>query len=193
MPIRRQHGDDEGSFATLHGLFWLTANLAERAPVLVAVDDLQWCDAPSLRFLSYLARRVDGLPVIVACSTRVGEPGAETSLIGELESEAHANLVRPASLSPAAVAELLSAGLKADPAPEFLEAVYTSCGGNPLLLSELEHAVVTEGMKPTAAAAARVRELGPEALSRYVLQRLRRLDVPAEVLARAVGGARGRR
>ena len=38
-------------FAALHGLYWLTANLSEKGPLLLAVDDLHWSDPPSLRFL----------------------------------------------------------------------------------------------------------------------------------------------
>jgi hypothetical protein len=47
------------SFAVLHGLYWLTANLAERCPLLIAVDDAHWADAASLRFLVYLVGRLD--------------------------------------------------------------------------------------------------------------------------------------
>jgi DNA-binding CsgD family transcriptional regulator len=64
--------------------------------------------------------------------------------------------------------------------------VYTSCAGNPFLLNELVQAVLAERIEPSASAAARVRELGPESLSRFVLQRLRRLGAPATALARAV-------
>ena len=42
------------AFATLHGLYWLVVNLAERAPLLLAIDDAQWADEPSLRFLLHL-------------------------------------------------------------------------------------------------------------------------------------------
>jgi predicted ATPase len=53
------------SHGVLHGLFWLTANLAGGAPLLLAVDDLHWCDAPSLRFLG-LSRPSPGGPAGVA-------------------------------------------------------------------------------------------------------------------------------
>jgi hypothetical protein len=44
-------GDDaefQGSFAILHGLYWLTANLAADGPLVITVDDAQWCDIASL-------------------------------------------------------------------------------------------------------------------------------------------------
>lgn len=39
----------DASFASLHGLFWLTANLCARHSQLLVVDDLHWADVPSLR------------------------------------------------------------------------------------------------------------------------------------------------
>ncbi len=178
--------DEEAAFATLHGLFWLTANLTERAPVLVSVDDLHWCDRPSLRFLSYLARRLDGLPLLLAGSVRPGEPDADAAAIAELEAEPRATVVHPAPLSPDAVRLVVRTALDNEPAAEFVHAVHAACGGNPLLMHELVRAVASEGIQPDAAAAANVHELGPEKLARAVLRRLRRLGPAAEALARAV-------
>ena len=50
--------------AVLHGLYWLVADLAAEAPMVLLVDDAQWLDAASSRFLLYLARRIDSLPVL---------------------------------------------------------------------------------------------------------------------------------
>ena len=58
------------AFATLHGLYWLVVNLTERGPLVLAVDDVQWADEPSLRFLLHLAHRLAGLPVVVALTVR---------------------------------------------------------------------------------------------------------------------------
>src|SRR5919106_6094459 len=52
-------GGEGASFASLHGLFWLVLNLAEEGPLLLAVDDVHWCDRPSLLFVAYLARRLE--------------------------------------------------------------------------------------------------------------------------------------
>jgi len=59
-------------FAAIHGLYWLLANQAERAPVVVLIDDLQWVDAPSLAWLGYLALRAADLAVLLVLGLRSG-------------------------------------------------------------------------------------------------------------------------
>ena len=49
----------DASLATLHGLYWLTANLAARGPLLLAIDDLHWSDLLSQRWLAYLLPRIE--------------------------------------------------------------------------------------------------------------------------------------
>ena len=73
----RRAGDGDAataSFAALHGLYWLTLNLAAERPLLLAIDDLHWCDRPSLRFVAYLARRLEG-----AAGARRRQPCARPS------------------------------------------------------------------------------------------------------------------
>jgi DNA-binding CsgD family transcriptional regulator len=53
---------EDVSFAALHGLYWLTVNAAADGRLMVIVDDLHWCDRPSLRFLAYLSRRLGARP-----------------------------------------------------------------------------------------------------------------------------------
>ena len=65
----------DATFAALHGLYWLTANVAADGPLLLSVDDLHWCDRPSLRFLAYLVRRLEDMPALVGAHAPQHGPG----------------------------------------------------------------------------------------------------------------------
>jgi hypothetical protein len=41
------------TFAFLHSLFWLCANLARRTPAILVIDDCHWIDGESLRWLRF--------------------------------------------------------------------------------------------------------------------------------------------
>ena len=174
------------SFAALHGLFWLAANLASERPLLLAVDDLPWCDAPSLRFLAYLARRLEGLPILLVATVRSGEPGADPALLAEIVHDPAAVTLLPGPLSAAGAAALVRARLGAGAEEAFCVACHDATGGNPLLLRQLLRALEAEGAVPDAAQAGVVRAVGPRAASSTVLVRLGRLPAGAAAVARAV-------
>ena len=58
------------SYALQHGLYWLASNLSTDSPLALVVDDLQWCDAPSVRTLAFIARRLEGQPLALVLATR---------------------------------------------------------------------------------------------------------------------------
>src|SRR5919202_3888520 len=103
------------SFAVLHGLYWLAANFAANRPLVIAVDDAHWADLPSLRFLAYLAPRVEGLGLSLLVALRPVRPAEEPPSLAAIRSAAR--LVRPRLLSEAAAADLArsSAGSQASP------------------------------------------------------------------------------
>jgi DNA-binding CsgD family transcriptional regulator len=176
---------EDPSFASLHGLYWLTVNLSADAPLLLLVDDLHWCDRASLRFLAYLARRLEGLPVMVACSLRPAERAGNTALIGELAADPATASIRPRPLSEPAVADLVGELLGETADRAFSSACRAATGGNPLLLHELVKGLDAEGVRPDAGHVGVVSELGPKAASRSVLVRLARLSPEAVELARS--------
>jgi DNA-binding CsgD family transcriptional regulator len=132
-PAPTRAGDT--TFAVMHGLYWLAANLAARGPLLIAVDDAHWADASSLRWLAYLASRVEGLPLALLVASRPMEPAATDAGLLELRRQARA-VVRPALLSQAAVATVVRASVT-DAGDELCRSLWTSTGGNPLYLDEL--------------------------------------------------------
>jgi DNA-binding CsgD family transcriptional regulator len=176
----------EGSFAALHGLYWLTANVSQERPVVLVVDDLHWCDRASLRFLAYLAQRLEDLPVLLVASYRRSEPGADQALIGELTSDPQAQLLMPRLLTATAVAEVVRDRLGEGVEPAFADACHSSTAGNPLLLEELLKTLAADRIPPDAAHIDAIAELGPRAVSRAVLLRLSRLSADAVRVARAI-------
>jgi len=176
----------DSSLGTLHGLYWLTANLAEQRPLLLAVDDLHWCDLPSLRWLAYLLPRMEGLAMIVVVGLRPEEPGEDPTLLGQIVSDPLAAVIRPNPLSTEAAAMLLRESLSPDAEDAFCAACRDETGGNPLLLRELVHTIAAEGLAPIEANVPRLHELGARAGSRSVSLRLSRLPPAAATLARAV-------
>ncbi len=172
-------GREDASFAILHALYRLAVELAEREPLLLVVDDLQWCDEPSLRWLSYLVRRLDGLPVTALCAVRPFGRLARAHLIGELIRDPLAVVLRPRPLSERATAELIGGD------EAFARACHGATGGNPLLLVELERALRAEAVPPRADRVADVERIAPRAASRAVLVRIGRLSADAAAVGRA--------
>jgi DNA-binding NarL/FixJ family response regulator len=185
-PIFEAEESGGASFGALHGLYWLTANLSAESPLAILVDDLHWIDAPSLRFLSYLAPRLEGLPVLVIAGVRAGEQGVEPLLMADLVTGPTTAVVSPGPLSTAAVRGLLEERLGEVPDTRFVAACEEATGGNPLLLGQLISSLASENVRPTEDQAAMVRAIGPRAVSRTVLLRLARLDESAAAVARAV-------
>ncbi len=171
------------SFEILNALYWLTSNLGERGPALLAVDDAHWSDQASLRFLIFLLPRLGELPVTLALTVRSGEGGPASELLAQLSSDPAAQVLRPAPLGGASVAELVRSGLAGEADDAFCAACQEVSGGNPFMLQELLLELRAEGSRGTEGEAARVRELAPASIQRAVLARLARLPEQSRALA----------
>ncbi|MGS0685503.1 helix-turn-helix transcriptional regulator [Nakamurella sp. GG22] len=177
---------EDVSQSVLHGLYWLVANASSDGPLLLSVDDLQLCDRSSLRFLSYLSRRLDGLPVVVLAGLRTaGQPLADATLADLVEDPA-VEVVEPRPLTVDAVAEVLRRRMGAVPADVFAADCRRATGGNPLLLDELARALRADGVRPDTAPVGVIATLGPRAVSRTVLGRLAHAGPDAIAVAQAL-------
>ncbi|MCA1698058.1 MAG: hypothetical protein LC790_03815 [Actinobacteria bacterium] len=167
----------------LHGLFWLTANLAASAPLLLVVDDAQWADQPSLRLLNYLAARLEGLPVGLLVGCRPPDLFEEGALLARLLADPAIEIARPATLTSAGTARLLAERLGQRADELFVDACRVATGGNPFYLRELARSLADQGISPTTEHAGRVVGVRPQSVSRTILTRI---SSPARELARAL-------
>ena len=172
-------------FAAVHGLYWLLVNAAGRGPLLVVVDDLHWADQASLRFVSYLAVRLEGLPAALLLSWRAGEAGAAADFGARVEDAAAGSVVRPAALSQEGVQEMLRSALGSEPAAGFAAECHAATGGNPFLLRELIRSLEVNGDLGGGEAVTQVARLGPRSVARSVTLRTARLGPAVGEVARS--------
>jgi DNA-binding CsgD family transcriptional regulator len=164
-------------YATLHGLFWLAANLAAERTLVIAVDDAHWADPPSLRWLLHLAGRLDGLRTLVLLAVRAGPGTRAAALLDELR--AAGSVLRPAPLSSASTAAVVRARLGGGAADDLCSACYDRTGGNPFMLDALLVALRSAGGED-------VDRIEPEPIARAVLRHVAQLPSGAEALTRAL-------
>jgi DNA-binding CsgD family transcriptional regulator len=179
---------DDVGFEALHALYWLVVNLADHGPLALVVDDCHWADPESLRFLNYLAQRIDELPVAMVVAGRSPDPAQQeaAALWPQMAARPSAIMVNPVPLSPKAAAALAVDRLGVDADEAFCLACHTATGGNPLFLRELLRGLAAAGVRPSAEAASQVQDVGPAAVRRFVLHRLTALGSSAAELARTV-------
>lgn len=101
-----------GSFATLHGLYWLAADLAAEGPLVLAIDDLHWCDAASLAPLTQAAtatlvrRRLGSEADEAFCAACHEVSTGNPLLLGQLLGALRADGTRPVAAEAAAVRDI---------------------------------------------------------------------------------------
>lgn len=171
--------------AAVHGLYWLAANLARTDPVLVCVDDVQWADPASLRWLAYLARRLEGLALLLVVGSRTGEPATDPEALAELLA-ADTTPLRPGPLGADSVAALVRDRLGAAATDRFCAACLQVTGGNPFLLRALLGSLDVEGTAADDAAAAALGTFGAEEVATALDRRLTRLPSGCRSLLEAV-------
>jgi DNA-binding CsgD family transcriptional regulator len=178
-----QRVDRDHPTAVLHGLYWLVADLADRGPLALLIDDAHWLDAASARFLVYLARRVDSLPVLVAIGVRPGHDS--TGLVATLADSA-STVLRLRPLSAAAAETVVRDELGPGADEDLCRSCHEATGGNPFYLRELTKALRAERGRTTHELARSVRTLGVGAIARSALVRLARRGRDCERLAQAM-------
>jgi len=174
----------DSSFAVLHGLYWLVVNLAAGGPVLIAVDDAHWADEPSLRWLAYLAPRLEGLAAGMLVAMRQDGPAEMSAPLAAVRAQAA--VLRPALLSEPTVSSMVRAAADGEAGDELCAAVYAACGGNPLYLAELLRAAQTSARPLAALRPTELLAGGLEGIARQVIARVSSLGPAALGLAQAL-------
>jgi DNA-binding CsgD family transcriptional regulator len=116
--------------------------LAARAPVLVAIDDVQWLDAPSRRILAFAARRLGDAPVGILATHR-GDAGDPLDLDHAVEERVAEIRVGPLSVGGLNHLIRTRLGLRI-PRPTMAR-VHHASGGNPMFALEFAQVEASSG------------------------------------------------
>ena len=160
--------------------------------MLLAVDDVQWADESSVRWLVYMAARIGGLPLGRVVAARSTEPGRGADVTGELRRAPATLVIRPARLSAQATAARVREVLGSDADHAFCAACVNATGGNPFFVGELLGELGDANVAAIAANVHRVEAVTPEAVAHSVRARIARVSQAASSLARAVSSSERR-
>lgn len=160
-------------YAVLSGLHSLAADLMSSAPLVLVVDDAHRCDGGSLRWLDFLLRRADDLPLLVVLGYRCDAlEGAARAAMSGIVAQRATTVIELGPLNRtdvgAVVAEVFPEGVDG----RFVDACARASGGNPALLNRLLDDLVRAGVRPDSDGVAAVEEVGREVLAASVLSRL---------------------
>lgn len=112
--------------------------LSDSAPVLVAIDDLQWLDPSTAHVVAYTARRLSG-PVGLLTTLRTGD-GDDVSWLQLEEPDAMAR-IRLEPLTIGGVHEVISAHFGRSISRQTVLRIHEASGGNPFYAIELARAM----------------------------------------------------
>ena len=109
------------------------------APLVILLDDLQWCDPASLELLQFLAARVQrGVLLIATVRTlEVGRHDEVTDTLGAIARRSGSKRVQLRGLSATATGELLDALAPDRTTPEISARIHERAEGNPFYAIEL--------------------------------------------------------
>jgi DNA-binding CsgD family transcriptional regulator/tetratricopeptide (TPR) repeat protein len=179
--LATHHGDrgvttvssDPGlQFQAVDAFVDLVEALARRGPLALGLDDLQWADPSSLLTLGALARRLTDSPLALVVSLRPLPRSAELERTLAALDAGEARRLSLGQLDQEAVTGLVAEAVAAEPGPRLMAEV-AAAGGNPLFVTELVAALLSEGAIRTVDGRAEVAEMTlPPNLRLTILRRL---------------------
>ncbi len=173
VPSSGARGDQRGVSLAVLGCL---RSAATSAPVVVAIDDIQWMDPPSVRVLQFVVRRLKEEAVGVMTAVRGSDPDEDPLGLAGALAEDRVHRVHVGSLSVDAIERVLRDKVGEGFPRTTLLSLHEMSGGNPFFAQEIGRALLRRGGEVTAGERPPI----PERLQELVEDRLEGL--PAETI-----------
>jgi DNA-binding SARP family transcriptional activator len=152
LPESPTQADSTGRWRLFEGVAQGVMAIASESPVIVLIDDLQWCDSETCALLHFLARRWGSAPVLLLAPVTLGDlerdaPAAR--LCRALRIQAHATVVTLGALTEDEVFTMIHemGRLKVNGGGRrFTHRVYEVTSGNPFYIIELLKTLFAQGL-----------------------------------------------
>ena len=183
---RRLSLGSENLARLFEALAQLLGRLAARQPLMIVLEDLHWADPTSVRFIEFLARRLEHHAVCLVLSARVDEVDLQPTLRSVLAQLEQERRMLPVTLSPLSradtlnLARVLMAPTATPGVARLGEQVWRVSEGNPFVVLE---AIRT--FQETSERAFVADPATPDRVRRLVLDRIGRLEDAARRLCDA--------
>jgi tetratricopeptide (TPR) repeat protein len=164
-----------------------TLRLAERRPLLVVIDDLQWADRASLDLFTHLALEIADtstqapVPVMLAATLRDALGEGVSDDVGQLEREEICHRFALHPLPAEESGEMMRALGLPQATRQVEDTVYSLAGGNPLFIENIVHQLTRrdeQRREPSALAA--LESTGPREITDAIAVRLAELPEPVQ-------------
>lgn len=165
------------------GLARLCVEAAADGPLLLAVDDVQWVDAPSLSTLEAIARRIGSAPILLLLAVRHGEESPDPEAMSLLTGELLGRRIEVGPLSSAGVGRLLRLRGVAVESEDAATRCAILTGGNALLVTRVAAALNERRESATLGSLRRIAEEDAVDVAASVTSQLRRLGADAGEVA----------
>jgi class 3 adenylate cyclase/tetratricopeptide (TPR) repeat protein len=139
---------EEARFRYFDSTATFLKNAARKEPLLLFLDDLHWADKPSLLFLQFLARELEGARIMVLGTYRDVELSRRhplSQVLADLSREGFMDRIPLRGLTENDVARFIEMTASVRPPPRLVQAVHEETEGNPFFVSEIVNLLASEG------------------------------------------------
>lgn len=144
--------DASSAWRLFEGVAQVILALAAEHPIVVALDDVQWCDGDSCDLIRYLNRRTEGAPVLWLGTLSLGESERDAPsarLCRVLRAKPHATVIPVRALGEEELWRMIhEMGHVSTPtgARRFANRLYGVTAGNPFYVIELLKTMFAQGL-----------------------------------------------